>query len=409
MGDKVRMRHEAARPSRLGPFSCRSTDATELSDLARDVVVRPGAARAAALGVAFREGGNWRADLGAAGTLGGGRAAGVDTPYDLASLTKPLVAVSAARLVESGLLGFDAKLGELVPAIQDSPSANVSLALALAHRAGLEAHRDLVAAWRGGGHVARRRMLVEAARGRRAGAERAPDGAYPPVYSDLGYVLVGEALALLSKRPLDEVVAEWVADPLGLELGSARSWWTRRSAMDTGRYALAAPTEVSRGTSRPLSWRVHDENAWGLDGYGMSGHAGAFGTASAVLGFGAAVLDALLGESAFLTQSSAELLVRRRAGGDLAMGFDRKSASGSSAGRLASSEAFGHLGFTGTSLWCDPGSGIVVTLLTNRVCPWGSDERIRNVRPLVHDRLQAYALARAGPSAAKEPSAGREP
>jgi len=138
---------------------------------------------------------------------------------------------------------------------------------------------------------------------------------------------------------------------------------------------------------------VHDENAWALTGEGGSGHAGVFATLDAVLTFGRAVLDGLEG---------LEWLVRERPGGTLRAGFDGKShpPEASSAGERMGPRAFGHLGFTGTSLWIDPDARIVVALLTNRVCPTRDHLAIRAARPWAHDHLfdRAEAAGRRGPS-----------
>jgi CubicO group peptidase (beta-lactamase class C family) len=154
-----------------------------------------------------------------------------------------------------------------------------------------------------------------------------------------------------------------------------------------------------------ISGAVHDENAWAFSGHGLSGQAGLFGTAEAVARFGAFLLDALAARGGGpLTAESAGRLVRPRAaegqppaaGNSLRAGFDGKSGTGSSAGERASDATFGHLGFTGTSLWCDPRAEIVTVLLTNRVCPSRDHVAIRQARPRVHDALFAFGQARAG-------------
>jgi CubicO group peptidase (beta-lactamase class C family) len=154
-----------------------------------------------------------------------------------------------------------------------------------------------------------------------------------------------------------------------------------------------APTEVVPARGGCLRGVVHDENAWALSGHGCSGHAGLFGTVSAVLGFGVALLEAHAGHSAWLAREALEPLIRRRPGGSLRAGFDGKSEGASSAGTSAGPDTFGHLGFTGTSLWCDPGAGIVSVLLSNRVHPTRDNARIRAARPLVHDALFRTARA----------------
>jgi CubicO group peptidase (beta-lactamase class C family) len=137
---------------------------------------------------------------------------------------------------------------------------------------------------------------------------------------------------------------------------------------------------------------VHDENAWALAGHGLAGQAGLFGVAESVARFGAAMLDALAGRRLdWLTPPEVLPLVRRRPGGSLRAGFDGKSGTLSAAGELSSSEVFGHLGFTGTSLWCDPVAETVTVLLSNRVCPTRENQKIREIRPGVHDALFRYA------------------
>jgi len=102
--------------------------------------------------------------------------------------------------------------------------------------------------------------------------------------------------------------------------------------------------------------------------------------------------DALSGRGAqWLDASTVRTMVKARPGGSLRAGFDGKMLEGSSAGPRFGPNAFGHLGFTGTSLWCDPDAGIVVVLLTNRVCPTRENILIRSVRPGVHSALFGLA------------------
>jgi CubicO group peptidase (beta-lactamase class C family) len=150
--------------------------------------------------------------------------------------------------------------------------------------------------------------------------------------------------------------------------------------------ARVAPTEEAEWRGGVVRGEVHDENAWVLTGLGGSGHAGMFGTIEGVLGFGAAALDAIASDARL------SWLVRPRPGGTLRAGFDGKSAEGSSAGARMGARAFGHLGFTGTSLWIDPDARVIVSLLTNRVHPTRESVKIRGARPWVHDALFDEAL-----------------
>jgi CubicO group peptidase (beta-lactamase class C family) len=238
--------------------------------------------------------------------------------------------------------------------------------------------------------IDRRGALSVAADARRADCSGDPPAqGFPPLYSDLGYVLIGAVIEEVTGSPLDEVIEREVATPLGLGLGSARQ--LRRARPGFAREV--APTEVVRARGGSIRGIVHDENAWALSGHAASGHAGLFGTVNDVLGFGAALLDALAGQSPWLSQQALWTLVKPRPGGTLRAGFDSKSEGASSAGALSGPDTFGHLGFTGTSLWCDPGAGIATVLLTNRVHPTRDNPRIRTARPLIHDALFAAAKA----------------
>ena len=147
-----------------------------------------------------------------------------------------------------------------------------------------------------------------------------------------------------------------------------------------------APTETVAWRGGAVVGAVHDENAWALTGRGGSGHAGIFGTIDAVLAFGAAALEVFdAPDFAWMT--------RERPGGTLRAGFDGKSPDASSAGERMGPRSFGHLGFTGTSLWIDPDARTVVALLTNRVCPSRENVGIRTARPWAHDALYERALS----------------
>jgi serine-type D-Ala-D-Ala carboxypeptidase len=316
----------------------------ELHGLARRVV-EAGVAPTAAVGFAKYFDGRWEISVGG----------GTDSIWDLASLTKPMTAVAIAR---SGL-DRRAKIGALVVETLDTPTSEATLEELLAHRAGLEAHVLLPAEG----------ALEVAARSRRA----VPTGA---VYSDLGYVLAGVALARhVGTRDAGEAIERFVTVP---ELGTARSLRAAGISFDE----RVEPTE---GDLRGI---VHDENARLLTRDGGSGHAGMFGSVRALLAFATFAAD-------FVAHADNAWIVRDwRDGFSNRAGFDGKSAQGSSAGALHGPKTFGHLGFTGTSVWIDPEAKIVTTLLTNRVHPTRDNTRIREWRPRVHDALFELASAR---------------
>jgi serine-type D-Ala-D-Ala carboxypeptidase len=363
----------------------------EIAQALKRWVIATGAAPGASAAIAAFRNGRWQRALGVAGlhTRADPQPVAPDTVYDLASLTKPMVAASAARLERAGLIDWHAPLGAFLPAARGTASEGASLALLASHRAGLVAHLRLGELTEGPP------ADVQPWLTRCAGARRAecvgpiPARGYPPVYSDLGYILLGQVLAEVAALPLDELLEQEVSLPLGIEVGSARRLERR---LVPSFHSRVVPTEVVAARGGQLRGVVHDENAWELAGRGLAGHSGSFGTALDVLGFGAAVLDAVAGRRAdWLTISQAGELVRERPGGSLRMGFDGKASVGSSAGPGFGERAFGHLGFTGTSLWCDPDRDIVVVLLTNRVSPNRDNITIRSIRPDVHTELSGLA------------------
>ena len=303
--------------------------------------------------------------------------------FDLASVTKPMTALTVVRA------GIDpaTPLGALLVEARGTASEGASLELLLAHRAGLAGHRPLYAPLVRGGGVDVAAALREAADARRPDARgAAPSEGFEPVYSDLGYALAGEAIARATgARDAGEAIVRLVLEPLGI----ADHAGTVRDLAARGVRGPFAPTEDVPWRGGIVSGAVHDENAWALTGRGGSGHAGIFGTIDAVVTFGVAVLDALEGKGVFGDRGRASLawLVRPRPGGTLRAGFDGKSEEGSSAGARLGAQSFGHLGFTGTSLWLDPDAAVVVALLTNRVCPSREHRAIREDRPSAHDSL----------------------
>jgi CubicO group peptidase (beta-lactamase class C family) len=345
---------------------------------AADIAARllsSGVAPRVSVGCAIRQGPGFVRDIG--GDTG--------LYFDLASLTKPMTALATAR---SGL-GLHTTLGAAVPELASSASASARVLTLLSHRAGLRPHVPLYLPLVTGGRVDVAEAVRSAADARREEC-RGEDGEFAPVYSDLGYILAGVALARHARRvDAGRCVEELVAGPLGIarELGTARSL----EAAGVPLAKTAAPTEDVPWRGGIVRGRVHDENAWALTGEGGSGHAGMFGTVDAVLELGGAILEGLSGRGP-LADAQIPELVRERPGGTLRAGFDGKSASGSAAGELLGPRTFGHLGFTGTSLFIDPDAEAVVVVLTNRIHPSRDHLAIRAARPGAHDALFRRAL-----------------
>ncbi len=312
----------------------------------------------------------------------------ISTVYDLASLTKPLATVtSILLLVQSGKLDLDAPVAHTLDDLEGAPIGSASLRDLLTHCSGLPGWRPLYerlsakgVAWGRSEYV--RQSVLHLIRdepliyGRGERSE----------YSDLGFILLGLAVERASGMQLDEYFYESVARPLGAQPLSfnptARDSHPARPAVDV---SSIAPTEWDEWRRQLLKGHVHDDNAAAMGG--VAGHAGLFGTAEAVLAVSGAWLRSCKGQRSILEHR----LVReftRRASPSLhsgwALGWDTPTAP-SSSGSYLSPESFGHLGYTGTSLWIDPRRKLEIVLLTNRVHPTRKNEAIRAFRPMIHD------------------------
>jgi CubicO group peptidase (beta-lactamase class C family) len=291
-----------------------------------------------------------------------------DTVFDLASLTKVLATTPLVMLgVERGALGLDDDLGVHLRRWQIAARGPVTLRDLLTHCSGLPAHLPLFREHHG------REEFEEAIC--RTPFEYTPQSR--AIYSDLGFMLLG--FVLERGAPLSERF-----DALKRHTGSAEDFqfhppqqWRVRTA----------PTHIDPWRGRLLVGEVDDENAWALGG--AAGHAGLFGTAAAVGDQARHLLQVLAGRlGAFLGDTVRTFIARRTDVPDSsrALGWDTMLPS-SSCGTRMSERAFGHTGFTGTSLWIDPDRQIYVTLLTNRVYPDRTNDAIRRVRPAVHDAV----------------------
>ena len=306
----------------------------------------------------------------AAGTLSyaDAEAATLDTVFDLASLTKVVATTTVLmRLVDSGAVTLADRVGGRLADWRGSDRETVTIADLLEHAGGLTAHLPFFRDHRGRDdyqHAICTLPLECPPRSR-------------SVYSDLGFMLLAFIAADAGGAGLDQQFDE-VAGRLGigdLRYRPPAAWRSR-----------TAPTEVDPWRGRLLRGEVHDENGWALGG--VAGHAGLFGTAPAVGRFARAVLETLQGRPRLARPETFDRFVRRSrvAGSSRALGWDTMLVT-SSCGRSLSPAAFGHTGFTGTSLWVDPAQDLYVVLLTNRVHPTRTNEAILAVRPAVHDAV----------------------
>lgn len=300
------------------------------------------------------------------------------TLFDLASLTKPLATtLGVMALIQERRLSLESRLGDLLPGWEGTDKAPLDLRHLLSHRAGFPAWRPYFESLRALAPSDRHGAWL--ARLREESLLAAPG--LSPVYSDLDFMVLQAVVEQVSGRRLDAWLQGAVYEPLGMD--DLLFVDLRRGPPDRH----FAATEDCPWRGRVLEGEVHDDNAFVLGG--VAGHAGLFGTAGAVTNLLALLWAALVGAPAPapLDRALLEEFVTRQGDSDWALGFDTPSASRSSSGRYFPRRSIGHLGFTGTSFWMDLERGLAVVLLTNRVHPSRDNQRIRDFRPALHDRV----------------------
>lgn len=346
------------------------------------------------------------------------RPVSADALFDLASVTKLFTAMAFMRLVEAGRVRLDQPVAEIIPefagvrpiggaedllskqptwpdeafASEEVDAGEVTFRHLLTHTSGLAAWRSV---YRAAGPPP---PPPGEPMGRPTVEERIHWGVqaicaypfiYPPgerlIYSDLGFILLGEAIARLMGQRLDTALRALVLDPLGM----AEAGFRPLDMPGRAETSRCVPTGWCAWRQRRLRGEAHDENAAGLGG--VAGHAGLFATAAHVAQLGQLMLDEGNWEGSRVLSSEAVHEMTReqvRLGHEArGLGWMRRSAEGSSSGQFFSPYSFGHTGYTGTSLWVDPDRQLVVSLMTNRVYYGRDPEAITAFRPAVHDAV----------------------
>lgn len=320
----------------------------------------------------------------------------LDTIYDLASLTKPLVTgLLCSRRIELGEITLDSSVSHYLPEFDRTDKREITVRELLTHTSGLPAWRPLY-------------ILAEGERDRAAAVIANLDLEYVPgkrvVYSDLGFITLGLLLERMTGKPLAELAQDQIFQPLGLN----HTFFNPKMAMQTGIAACETGNAYERETSGETDaskyqhWRegviwgeVHDGNAHFLGG--VAGHAGLFSTAKETL---ALANQFLAGRSALLTPPACELFRKNMTMGleeARSIAWQLAETKDSAAGRDLPPDSFGHSGFTGTSCWVDPHRERIFVLLTNRTharaIPFAN---INSVRRQFHS-LAVDALGRLSP------------
>jgi len=296
-------------------------------------------------------------------------AATLETIYDLASLTKPLVTgLLCARLVESGQLTLDTSVAQYLPEFDRPDKHHITVRELLTHTSGLPAWRPLYL-------IANEK---EAALAAIANEKLVYKTGKRVAYSDLGFIVLGFLIQQLTGASLEELTRRMVIDPLKLRrtfFNPAGELRTDIAASETGNAYELAMCEGDFSSTFPESKRwicrkqiiwgeVHDGNASFLGG--AAGHAGLFSTASETLRL---AHQFIAGRSELLAKETCELFRQNMTKGlneARSFAWQLAATKGSTAGPALPPDAFGHTGFTGTTCWIDAERQRVFILLTNR-------------------------------------------
>jgi CubicO group peptidase (beta-lactamase class C family) len=313
------------------------------------------------------------------------------TLFDIASLTKPVAAGTACMLlVQRGLLKIEDPVHKIVPEFGNGEKEKVKIFHLLTHSSGFRAWRPLY-----------KEVSPE--------AEKRPDSvgddetrkkiyelvhreplsystATQSLYSDLNFILLGEIVERLTGMRLDQFFDKETSPKFKL----AETFylpWREKISKTRLQGKIVAATEDCPWRKEILMGVVEDENAYALGG--VSGHAGLFSTVSDLYRFLEVLLAADSGDASILPPKLVRLFLDRNSEvpkSSWALGWDTPSAP-SSSGQFFPSRSFGHLGYSGTSIWADRDKKLVVILLTNRVHPTRKNDKIKKFRPEIHDLI----------------------
>lgn len=297
-----------------------------------------------------------------------------DTIFDAASLSKPVgCATSVMLLIERGKIRLDDPVSKYLPAFAQNGKENITVAQLLLHRGGLIPDNSL--------NDYREGPVRSIERIHALSPQKTPGTAF--MYTDVGYIVLGELVKAVDGRPLDEFAQQEIFEPLGMKETFYKVPQALRSR--------TAPTEQREG--RWMQGEVHDPRAYALGG--VAGHAGLFTTAADLARYCRMVLaQGQLDGKRILSESTIRDMTTSRAlpdgTGARSYAYDVDTGYSSARGdRFHAGSTFGHTGFTGTMFWIDPSNDCFVILLTNRVHPDGKGQIVSLRRRVVTHAAEA--------------------
>ncbi len=307
-----------------------------------------------------------------------GKRVGKKTYFDLASLTKPLVTVlSVAVLIEKGKLDLHDRLSDCSGLSFSGDKKNIKISHLLSHSSGLPAHKPYYKQLVNVHLLKKKETIINWIKGE--------DICFLPgtntLYSDLGFILLGFLIEDITGMPLDVFWEENVIAELNLQ---KELLFPKNKQIDPD---ICVATQNFKSDDNLLIGIVNDSNCRAMGG--VAGHAGLFGTGTAVLSLCEHILEQAKGNERKKIYSSSILvkLLERKGKSSWSYGFDTPTEGCSSSGLYFSDKSRGHLGFTGTSFWIDFDKNIVISVLTNRVHLSNDISGIREFRPLIHNTI----------------------
>jgi len=309
---------------------------------------------------------------GAVGTVAWDRdEATVETIFDLASVTKPIVTLVLMKLLEAGEICLDDTISRFLPDYAHTDKAAITLFELMTHTSGIPGQQPLF-------------RLVDTRENMMLAVKQLPlrfKAGTNVEYTSQGYMILGDIIESVTGLRLDHALKQLVLDPVGMN-------HTMFNPLSDLHDRIAA-TEYCEWRNRPIQGEVHDENAVVLGG--IAGHAGLFGTVRDL----SLLCQTLLCQGAtktgaWLKPGTVELMTSRQTPSHLlarCLGWQGKDLRHSPAGDYFSPASYGHTGFTGTSMFMDPSRDCFAVLLTNRVHPSRKNDSIARIRSIFHNMV----------------------
>jgi CubicO group peptidase (beta-lactamase class C family) len=302
--------------------------------------------------------------------------------YDVGSMTKIMVTVPLCmKLYEEKKLNLNAKVETYLKYFQKTPIGRIQIKNLLRHDSGLVAWKPFYKTLKKlpeNDRVNALKVIFQREKVKKT---------KKCIYSDLDFIILGWVIEETLDMALDEAAQIFIFDKLEMKntFFNPKKRNIRLGAATNGKNF--APTRKNRERGL-VQGEVFDENSWGMGG--VSGHAGLFSTGEDVTKMGQVFLELYQGKVSLVKPATFKKFIKRAVPskkGDWGLGFTLPSRPVSTAGTKVSLKAFGHVGYTGTSLWIDPTRKSVVTILSNGTYPTYTNEKFKYLRRELHDLI----------------------